>query len=371
MNIRPAERLHVDLLVGHRPHHVRARNEHVARAPYHEDEVHERGGVDGAAGAGAEDDRDLWHDPRREGVSEEDLRVAGERNDALLDPGAARVVQSDDGGAVLEGEVLDLDDLLGVALREGAPEDRRILGVDEDEAAEDGSVTGDDAVTEDPAAVGPEVRRAMRHEAVEFDEGVVVEEEPEALPRRELAPGPVRRHALFATAEAALGPEPLELLQPVLHPVASPARRGAKGRVSHAAGDTGVGSLRVQEDGGAILNPDRNEGATDPSVRHRDETGRAGMPHDLLERLGRGCGIAPGRACGAQKEPGGVVTERGRRRSKTPLEVLLVGLDEALPTRSVCPSNRPARDPRTRPRCFVPARSGAHPPTSRTGFRRS
>ena len=46
-------------LVGHRPHHVGAGDEHVARVLHHEDEIGERWGVDVAAGEGPMT-REIW-----------------------------------------------------------------------------------------------------------------------------------------------------------------------------------------------------------------------------------------------------------------------------------------------------------------------
>ena len=110
---RAAELLEADLLAGHRLHHVGAGDEHVRRALDHQDEVGHRRRVDGAAGARAHDERDLRDHARALDVAPEDLRVAGERDDALLDPRAARVVDPDHRAAVLRGQVHHLADLLG------------------------------------------------------------------------------------------------------------------------------------------------------------------------------------------------------------------------------------------------------------------
>ena len=104
------------LLVRHRLHHVRAGDEHVAHAPHHEDEVGDRRAVDRAARAGAEDGGDLRDDAGGERVAQEDVGVAAERDHALLDAGAARVVEPDHRRAVPHRQVHDLADLLGVGL---------------------------------------------------------------------------------------------------------------------------------------------------------------------------------------------------------------------------------------------------------------
>ena len=97
---------------------VRTGDEHVARVLDHPDEVGDRRAVDRAAGAGAEDRRDLRDDTARERVAEEDVGVPSETLDTLLDARATRVVEADHRSACPHGEVHDLADLLGVCAGE-------------------------------------------------------------------------------------------------------------------------------------------------------------------------------------------------------------------------------------------------------------
>ena len=166
---------------------VGAGDEHVAGLFGHEGEVGDGGGVDGSAGAGAEDGGDLRDDSAGEGVAEEDVGVAGEGDDAFLDAGAAGVVEADDGGADAEGGVHDLDDLGGVGLGEGAAEDGEVLGEDEDDAAVDAAVAGDEAVAGDSLVGHAEVGGSVGYEFVGLFEGALVEEEVDALAGGELA----------------------------------------------------------------------------------------------------------------------------------------------------------------------------------------
>ena len=89
------------------------------------------------------------HDARREDVAQEDVRVAAERDDALLDSRAAGIVQPDDRRADLHRQVHDLADLLGVGLGQRAAEDGEVLAEDEDQPAVDGAVSGHHAVAEE------------------------------------------------------------------------------------------------------------------------------------------------------------------------------------------------------------------------------
>ena len=189
---RPAELLERHLLPGHRLHHVGAGDEHVRGALDHEHEVRHRGRVDGAAGGRPHHQADLRDHAGGLHVPPEDLRVAGQRDDALLDPRAARVVDADHRAAELGRQVHDLADLLGERLGQAAAEDREVLREDEDLAAEDRPVAGHDGIAVRPPLHHPEVRVAVAHEAVELDERAGIEEllEPlvgEQLPLRPLA----------------------------------------------------------------------------------------------------------------------------------------------------------------------------------------
>src|SRR5262249_55488884 len=146
-----------------------------------------RGRVDGAAGAGTHDQRDLRDHARAEHVAQEDVAVAAERDDALLDARARAVVEPDHGRTDLGGEVHDLADLLGEGAREAAAEDREVLREDEDAAPLDEPVAGDHAVTGDLLLRHAEVGAAVRHELVDLDEAARVEEQLDALPRRQLS----------------------------------------------------------------------------------------------------------------------------------------------------------------------------------------
>ncbi len=120
------------------------------------------------AGGGAHDQRDLRDDAGGVHVAVEDLAVEAERDDALLDPRAAALVDADDRAAGLHREVEDLDDLLAVDLAEAAAEDGHVLAEHADRPAVDGAVAGDHAVAVRAGCFSmPEVGRAVPGELVE------------------------------------------------------------------------------------------------------------------------------------------------------------------------------------------------------------
>ena len=187
VDARATEALEVDLLVRHRLHDVRPGDEHVARAVHHDDEVGDRGRVDGAAGTRSHHQRDLRHHAGCQRVAEEDVGVASQAGHTFLDPRATRIGEADDRRTVLEREVHHLADLFGVGLRQRPTEHREVLAVDEDEPPIDLSRSGDDAITEVQLVLETELARAMRHERVELREGPFVEEQVEPLARRQLS----------------------------------------------------------------------------------------------------------------------------------------------------------------------------------------
>ena len=189
VGVRAAELLHRDVLAGDGLDDVGAGDEHLAGLVDHDDEVGQRGGVDVAARRGAHDQRDLRDDAGGLDVVVEDLAVQAERDDALLDARAGAVVDADQRAAGLDGQLLDLDDLLAVHLAEAAAEHRGVLAEDADVAAVDGAVAGDDAVAERAVLGQPEVGAAVLGQRVEFDERTLVEQRQDALAGGELALG--------------------------------------------------------------------------------------------------------------------------------------------------------------------------------------
>ena len=189
VGMRPAQLLHRHVLAGHGLDHVRPGDEHVAGALDHQGEVGDRGGVDRAAGRRAHDQADLRDDAGGAGVAEEDLREQAERDHALLDAGAAAVVDADDRAAGLHGVVHDLDDLLAVDLAQAAAEHGEVVAVDRDRAAVHRADAGDHAVAVRAVALDAEVMRAMPGQLVELHERALVEQQVDPLAGGELALG--------------------------------------------------------------------------------------------------------------------------------------------------------------------------------------
>ena len=177
-----------------------------------------------AGGAGAHDDGNLRDDAGRQHVALEDLGVAAQCCDTLLDAGAAGVVEADDRCAVAQRHLLDLHHLLRMGFGQRAAEHGEVLGEDEDGAAVDGAPAGDDTIARDLGVLHAEVCRAVLDEHVEFFEGAFVEEDLDALARRQLALGMLRIDAcLAATGPGDLAPA-LQLDQNFLHETLFPAR---------------------------------------------------------------------------------------------------------------------------------------------------
>ncbi|MPM37910.1 hypothetical protein SDC9_84530 [bioreactor metagenome] len=174
------------LLAGHLGDHVRPGDEHVGLAGL-DDEVGQRRGVRGTAGTGPGDDRDLRHRTGQPDVRVEHLAVAGQRVDALLDPGAARVVDEDEGRAGGERGLHHLDDLLGLRLAGRATHHGEVLGGDVHRAAEDGPRAGHHAVGRGLGGVHPEGGRTVRTEHPGLLERPGVEQGADPLTRGHLA----------------------------------------------------------------------------------------------------------------------------------------------------------------------------------------
>ena len=189
------------VLARHGLYDLRAGEEHVRGLLLHDDEVGQGGRINGTAGAGAEDGRNLRDDARRHHVALEDVGIAGQRVHAFLDTRTARVVHADAGGAVAQGHVHDLADLVGHRQRQRTRRHGEVLCENIDQASVDRTVTGHYAVAEGMALVHPEVVAAVRHEHVELLEGAFVEQHLDALAGRVLTLGMLGVDTLLTASE--------------------------------------------------------------------------------------------------------------------------------------------------------------------------
>ena len=188
VRLRAAEVLEAHVLAGHRLDHVGAGDEHVAGALHHEGEVGDGRGVDRAARARPHDQRDLRDDAGGHHVAVEDLGEQAERDHALLDAGAAAVVDPDDRAAGLQRVIHDLDDLLAVDLAERPAEHGEVLAEHADRAPVHGAVPGDHAVPVRPGGLDAEVVRPVPGQLVELGERARVEQHARSAPGRSSCP---------------------------------------------------------------------------------------------------------------------------------------------------------------------------------------
>jgi hypothetical protein len=187
VHLRAPQVVERDLLARRDPDDLRPGDEHVADPVDHEREVCHRGRVHGPARAGAEDQAELGDDAARLDVAPEDLGVAGQGHDPLLDAGAARVVDADDRHPVLVREVHDLAHLLGEDLAERAPERGRVVAEQHHVAPADRRRPGHDAVAGGPPVGEPEEPGPVPGEQVQLVERGAVHQPLDPLPSRQPA----------------------------------------------------------------------------------------------------------------------------------------------------------------------------------------
>src|SRR5207237_6633877 len=120
--------------------------EHVADAVHHEGEIGDGRRVDRATGARAEDEAQLRDQAAGLDIAPEDLRVAGQGNDALLDTRAARIIDADDRDPVAERKVHYLDHHPREDLAEGTADHARVVAEQHHVAAVDLRHADDDPV---------------------------------------------------------------------------------------------------------------------------------------------------------------------------------------------------------------------------------
>src|SRR5260370_25257994 len=285
--LRAAELVKTDLLAGGHADHLRPGDEHVAEVLDHEDEIGDGRRVDRAAGAGTGDDRELRHHAGGLDVAVEDVGIAGQADDPVLDPGAARVVAADAGPARADGEIHDLADLLGEDLAQRAAEDARVVREEEHLAAVDGAVAGDDAVAGDLLLPHPERLGTVDGKGVELAKRPEVDEQLDPLAGGQLPFGML----LFIRVAAPVHGIVLPLAQDV-----DLAFRGGGGRVLGRPGSHGLAARPrpVLTEHVAQASAHLSYGGIGPQcLPHRRQQVLAafGRPAHVLQRCLDPCGI--------------------------------------------------------------------------------
>ena len=149
------------LFARHRLHHFGTREEHVAHALEHHDEVGQSRRVNSTTSARAADTRNLRHHTRSFDVALENVGKTSQSVDAFLDTSTTRVIQSDAGCAHLHSEILHFADLLSHGLGERTAIDCEILRIEIHQTAVDGGTTTHHAVTVEVFLFHAEVVAAM------------------------------------------------------------------------------------------------------------------------------------------------------------------------------------------------------------------
>ena len=184
---------------------------------HHEDEVGQRGRIDVAARARSHDEGNLRDHPRRQDIALENLAIARERGDPLLDAGAAGVKKPNEGRPVFERHILQAGDFLSVRFGKRAAENGKILGEDEDGAAIDGAPSRHDSIARHAAFIHAELRRAMLDEHAKFLERPFIGKERDPLPRGEFSTLVLGKGPLFAAAVKGLRAARGEAFETRLH----------------------------------------------------------------------------------------------------------------------------------------------------------
>ncbi len=208
-----AELLLRDFLVRDGLDDVRAGDKHIGGLAGHEDEVGDGRGIDRAAGASPHDGADLRDDAARQGVAQEDVRIARERHHAFLNARAAGIVQADQRRSIAHRQVHDFANLQGVGFGKRAAEDGEVLREDVHEPALDAAEPGDEAVAGRPLGLHAEVRAAVGDELVELFEAAFIEEQVDALARGELSGFVLAFAALRTAAGFGLGRAAAQLIE--------------------------------------------------------------------------------------------------------------------------------------------------------------
>ena len=190
------------VLAGHGLHYLGTGQEHEGDALGHDDEVGQGRGVNGTTGTGTQDGADLGDNARGVDIALEDLGIACQGINALLDAGTARVVQADDRSTLLHGQVHDLTHLQCHGLAQRAANDGSVLSKDVNQAAANGTETGHHAVAVIGLLLHAEVGATVLNKHVQLLEATLVKEHVDALTGSEFALLVLLGNGLLATTQA-------------------------------------------------------------------------------------------------------------------------------------------------------------------------
>lgn len=184
---------------------------------HHDDKIGDGRGINGPAGAGAHDHRDLGDDPGTLDIPAEDLPVAAQADHPFLDPGPAGIIEADDRRPVALGQVHDLADLFTERPAQTPAENSEILGEDVDQPAVDAPVSGNHAVPENLLFFHAEIRTTMKYEFIEFLEGPFIEQVFDPFPGRQFSLFMLGIDLVLPSGQFRLGIQLDQFFDPILY----------------------------------------------------------------------------------------------------------------------------------------------------------
>ena len=189
-------------LAGNRFHHGRTGQEHIAGLIDHYGKIGKRRGVHGSAGTRSHYNADLRDYAAGEDIALENLAVARQRIDALLNTGTAGIVEPDEGSTHFNGCVHYLAYLLGHGFAEGTSVNRKVLSINEYKPAIYSALSGYYTIAVGMRCIHSEVGAAVLDKHIEFFKTARVKQLGNTLARSELSFGVLRLDTFLTATES-------------------------------------------------------------------------------------------------------------------------------------------------------------------------
>ena len=116
--------------MSHFPDNIRASYEHLGCSLSHEDEIRDCRGIYSTSSARAKNYRDLGDDSRSLYVAEKDIPVSSQGINSFLDAGTTGIIQANNWGSVLDGQVHDPGYFFAVDFSHRTPKHCEVLCVE-------------------------------------------------------------------------------------------------------------------------------------------------------------------------------------------------------------------------------------------------
>ena len=169
MDIRPSQIFFADFFLCHALHHIGTGDKHITGIFHHQDKIGQCRRIDRPTRTRTHDGTDLRDDTGSQRITQEYLRITGQRTDSLLNTGSSRIVQPDDGCSHLHSHIHHFTNLPGIRFGQCTAKNGEVLSKNIHKPFADHTISGYNSITGYFLFLHTEIRTTMGHQFIEFN----------------------------------------------------------------------------------------------------------------------------------------------------------------------------------------------------------